>query len=246
MNTYETTTKYVRRPSSRRKKRRYRINKVKFIRFILICILFLSLVIWGITSIISRIYNAVIEHDSTATYETIGEVDVESIIPVTTVSANDNYIVEVNTYENKPDNLPETYYDYVINISEKEEVPSEVILAIMTTENELYDANARCVNTNGTVDMGLCQINSSYVEYFSEEYNIDNLDPYNIEDSITFVARHMKKLSAYGREKYNLSEKDSYIFAAGAYNRGLGNECKYRNMYEYKEKFIKYYEEFSF
>ena len=54
----------------------------------------------------------------------------------------------------------------------------------------------------------------------------------------------MKYLSNYGIEKYGLSEKDSYIFAAGAYNRGLTNECKHRNMYSYKEKFLSNYEKF--
>ena len=54
----------------------------------------------------------------------------------------------------------------------------------------------------------------------------------------------MKYLSDYGIENYNLSDEDSYIFAAGAYNRGLGNECKYRNMYDYKEKFINNYKSF--
>lgn len=233
-----------------RKRRKYRINKVKFARFIIISLAFIALMVWLFSLMINAIYNMVFKHDETANVNNVTNIDVVEVIPVSSqVYASDCITCEIEEtnkidYSKKPEGLEDTYYKHVIEISDEENVPSEVILAIMTTENELYDVNATCKNSNGTIDMGLCQINSSYVDYFADTYDIENLDPYNAEDAITFVARHMKYLSNYAKDKYDLSEKDSYIFAAGAYNRGLGNECKYRNMYEYKEKFIKNYEKF--
>lgn len=234
----------------RRKRRRYRINKMKFARFIIISLAFITLIIWLFSLLISAICNTVFKHDETANIENITNIEAVDVIPITSqayASESVTYTIEENIiidYNKKPDGLKTDYYEQVIEISNNEDVPPEVILAIMTTENESYDANASYKNSNGTVDMGLCQINSSYVDYFADTYNIDNLDPYNVKDAITFVARHMKYLSNYAKDKYDLSEKDSYIFAAGAYNRGLSNECKYRNMYEYKEKFITNYEKF--
>ena len=227
----------------RRKRRRYRINKAKFARFIFCCLVFLAVVIWIISSIINAICNMVFKHDEVATVDTIGKVEVVDIIP-TTSQAYASEDIRVIDYSIKPEGLDNTYYEYMVEISENENVPLEVILAIVTTENETYNANSTYKNPNGTIDMGMCQINSAYVNYFADKYNIKDLDPYNVYDAVTFVARHMKYLSNYGIEKYNLSEIDSYIFAAGAYNRGLTNECKYRNMYHYKEKFMMNYDKF--
>ena len=233
-----------------KRKRRYRINKLKFIRFIIVSIIFLTLIIWLCSLLINAIYSIVHNHDKTISVDNITTIEYSEIIPISTevhASKADTYdIEEINIidYNKKPNGLKDIYYEYIIEISNIEHIPFEVILAIITTENETYDENAHYENTNGTIDMGLCQINSSYVEYFADKYDIENLDPYNVKDAITFVARHMKYLSDYAKEHYNLNDKDSYIFAAGAYNRGLGNECKYRNMYEYKEKFLINYEKF--
>ena len=234
------------------RKRKYKIiNKFKFMRFIICSLICLSLLIWLFVSLISATCQMVFRHDELATIDNITNVEIVEVIPVTNnvyaAESIEPIIEEVNhttDYSNKPDTLKEEYYDIIVNISKEENVPLEVILAIITTENVTYNINATYKNTNGTVDMGLCQINSSYVEYFAKVYNIENLDPYNVSDAVTFVARHMKYLSDYGKTHYNLSDSDSYIFAAGAYNRGLGGECKYRNMYDYKEKFINNYNKF--
>ena len=221
-----------------KRKRKIRINKFKFARFIICSILFFIILYWSI---------------STLTNNILQEVDKQEIIVANLKTNVDDDIIDENTYVeeekieeeidyvNKPAHLNDKYYEWMIEISENEDVPLEVILAIVTTENESYNVNATFNNTNGTVDMGLCQINSAYVDYFAKTYNIDNLDPYNVYDSVTFVARHMKYLCDYGINKYGLNEMEGYIFAAGAYNRGLSNECKYRNMYHYKEKFLNNY-----
>lgn len=217
------------------------VNKFKFIRFIVCCILLITFVIYSCFNITNKI-NKQEEHIETIQYvEEITDEITESIQYVEVVDE----IEDLGTSQiSKPDGLDDTYYNWMIEISEKENIPLEVILAIVTTENITYDANSTYKNDNGSMDMGMCQINSAYVDYYAEKYNITNLNPYNVYDAVTFVARHMKYLSNYAITKYGLSEMDSYIFAAGAYNRGLSNECKYRNMYHYKEKFLNNYNKF--
>ena len=230
------------------KRRKYRINKVRLIEFILINLVIISLITWGSCFIVTKVYDMVTDHDESAIITTIGNIEINEDVVMTTHAeeVNNNVELEVNhiDYDKKPEGLDKEYYKYMVEISKDENIPLEVILAIVTVENPEYNINAYNVNYNDTVDMGLCQINSDYVDYFAKTYDIDNLDPYNPKHAITFVARHMKYLSEYAKDNYNLSEEDSYLFAAGAYNRGIGNEITYRNMYTYKENFKHYYNEF--
>lgn len=220
-----------------RKKKLKIINKFKFMRGLFILIMLILIIIKLMTLFINYIINVNNEN------EAILNCEVSSL----------NYVIEINDesnepeyieFSNKPINMSDEYYNYVVQAAKDNNIPITVILATMTTENESYDPYAKSKNDNGTYDMGLCQVNSDYYEEFGKKYNIDNFNPYDPKQAIEFIAKHMKYLSEYGIENYNLSDEDSYIFAAGAYNRGLSNECKYRNMYDYKEKFINNYKTF--
>ena len=220
-----------------RKKKLKIINKFKFMRALFILIMLILIITKLMTLFINYIINVNNEN------EAILNCEVSSL----------NYVIEINDesnepeyieFSNKPINMSDEYYNYVVQAAKDNNIPITVILAIMTTENESYDPYAKSKNDNDTYDMGLCQVNSNYYEEFGKKYNIDNFNPYDPKQAIEFIAKHMKYLSDYGIENYNLSDEDSYIFAAGAYNRGLGNECKYRNMYDYKEKFINNYKSF--
>ena len=213
------------------------INKFKFMRALFILIMLILIITKLMTLFINYIINVNNEN------EAILNCEVSSL----------NYVIEINDesnepeyieFSNKPINMSDEYYNYVVQAAKDNNIPITVILATMTTENESYDPYAKSKNDNGTYDMGLCQVNSDYYEEFGKKYNIDNFNPYDPKQAIEFIAKHMKYLSEYGIENYNLSDEDSYIFAAGAYNRGLSNECKYRNMYDYKEKFINNYKSF--
>lgn len=222
---------------STKRKRLRLVNKFKFIRALIILLILIILFIKLICGFVNHIINVSNENELIINYEndTYGYV-IEF--------DNENEEPEYIEFSNKPMNMSDEYYDYVVQAAKDNNIPISVILATMTTENESYDPYAKSKNTNGTYDMGLCQVNSNYYKEFGKIYDIDNFDPYNPQQAIEFIAKHMKYLSDYGIEKYNLSDEDSYIFAAGAYNRGLGNECKYRNMYDYKEKFINNYKSF--
>lgn len=143
----------------------------------------------------------------------------------------------------KPNNMKESTFNIIYNICNQENVPIECILSIITVENELYNENEIYKNKDGSTDIGLCQINSKYINYFADKYNINNLNPLNVSDSVLFLTRHFKYLTECANNK-GLYGLDSYMFAAGAYNRGLSNEIKYGNMYDYKEKFINSYNKF--
>ena len=220
-----------------RKKKLKIINKFKFMRALFILIMLILIITKLMTLFINYIFNVNNEN------EAILNCEVSSL----------NYVIEINDesnepeyieFSNKPINMSDEYYNYVVQAAKDNNIPITVILAIMTTENESYDPYAKSKNDNDTYDMGLCQVNSNYYEEFGKKYNIDNFNPYDPKQAIEFIAKHMKYLSDYGIENYNLSDEDSYVFAAGAYNRGLTNECKYRNMYDYKEKFINNYKSF--
>ena len=224
------------------KKRRRRINYKRFIPAMIILILIISLIIKGIACLIGLIYSNVVrnEFEQAITEETT-EIDIfeESDYEVIPLTYEENSI-----YSIQPNNMSNEYFEYVLDSSNKNNVPVEVILATLTTENEVYNPNAKAKNSNGTYDMGLCQVNSAYYIDFGKQYNIDNFDPYNPQHAIEFVAKHMGHLISVAEKDYNLHNEDAYLFAAGAYNRGIGTEIKYRNMYEYKEKFINYYYDF--
>ena len=155
---------------------------------------------------------------------------------------NSDLSVEDNEEELvKPENMPEEYFNYAKEIAEKENAPLDLMIAILLTENELFDADiVYGPNDDGSYDIGLCQVNSNYIDYFAKLYNIKNFDPYDVYDSLEFLAKHVNYLKNEGLNKYNIENENIYMFIAGAYNRGISNEIKYQNMYHYKEKVQNY------
>lgn len=208
------------------------INKRKFIRFIIITFIVISMFLYYL---FNNLYFNKYKHNQSISNAICNNSE-DTLINVSNLH-NENK----NNINIKPENMSSEYYSYVVQAAVNNDIPINVILAIMTTENEFYDTYSKCNNSDGSYDMGLSQVNSKYYKYYGNFYKINNFDPYNPEQAIEFIAKHMKYLSEFGINNYGLSKDDSYIFAAGAYNRGLENECKYRNMYYYKEKFLNNY-----
>lgn len=226
----------------RRRKLKRRIKGYfRLILLLLILGIFIEGIIHMTITIVNNIESNISNEDENVSIQ-IKELD--DTISENVVYASDSNIEFVNTIY-KPNNMPDEYFNLIIYYSNIYDVDTISILSLITVENELYDCNASYTNTDGSIDMGLCQINSKYYKEFGDKYNINNFDPYNPEHAIKFMVNHIKYLSDYGKQNYNLNDYDSYLFAAGAYNRGIGNEIKYRNMYEYKEKFDSYYKIFS-
>ncbi len=92
----------------------------------------------------------------------------------------------------------------------------EMVLAIMWRES-LFQADAVGVNTNGTRDSGLMQINDINRQWLFEEYGIENLlDPYqNIDAGTTILAGYFAKYAEpYALMAYQYGESGMLEHAA--------------------------------
>ena len=105
---------------------------------------------------------------------------------------------------------------YIEQLSSSMELDSDLVMAILMKENPSYDVNATNVNSNGTVDVGLFQLNDFYLWYdFKDRYwKFDDveLNPLNWKHNCYIALHHIKWL-----EK-NLKVQDDVIMA---YNCGL-------------------------
>jgi len=224
------------------KKRRSQIKNRKRFTFALIV---LFLVIYFIISMICNIVRWITPKDVTMTTTVYANGYDYSIGLMNESKPEDIIEADIIVKEEilfKPSHLNQEYFDFLVEQCIENDVPINVILGIMRTENTTYNASLTSEkNDNGTYDMGLVQINSRYHDYFGEKYNIDNFDAYNWKHAIIFITRRMSDLISMGEKDYNLSGEELYLFAAGCYNRGEGGEKQYRNMYWYKERFITNY-----
>ena len=140
----------------------------------------------------------------------------------------------------KPDKMPNEYYSYLEYYSDIYDIDIPILMAILISENPEFNPLAEHFNSNGTIDIGLCQVNSKYVDYYADVYDLHNFNPYDANQNINFLASHVRYLLNCANN-YGLSGEDALLFMAGAYNRGLSSEKENRNMYHYKEKFLNNY-----
>lgn len=107
------------------------------------------------------------------------------------------------------DNDNHSYYVYAHKMSEKYAVPYEILINLIYYES-LFNKNAVNYNKNGTKDIGISQINSGYLEYFQNKYNM-TINPLDEWQSIEFAARHLR---------YLLDRFQDVTLAVSAYNCG--------------------------
>ena len=115
------------------------INKFKFMRALFILIMLILIITKLMTLFINYIINVNNEN------EAILNCEVSSL----------NYVIEINDesnepeyieFSNKPINMSDEYYNYVVQAAKDNNIPITVILATMTTENESYDPYAKSKN----------------------------------------------------------------------------------------------------
>lgn len=95
--------------------------------------------------------------------------------------------------------VDESLVKKIADLAVKEKIPKEIALALVSIESE-WDVDAKHHNKNGTVDAGLCQLNSHYVKEFVKNYwpqRKDNFDINNPIDNATIAFRHLKELHKY-------------------------------------------------
>ena len=94
-----------------------------------------------------------------------------------------------------------------------ENIPLEIALGLAIVESNIQMINSE-VNSNGSIDIGIMQINSRYVNYFEEQlwYRDLPFDVYDPEDNIRMGILILKHLYI---------ETHEWDKAIRAYNRGL-------------------------
>ena len=106
--------------------------------------------------------------------------------------------------------------DYICELCSNMELDSDLIVALLMTENPTFNKDAIHKNENGTIDCGLFQLNDKYLwTTFKSKYWFDNLelDPFNWKHN-TYIALHHFQ---YLQEKMKIQDE-----AIMAYNCGDG------------------------
>ena len=106
--------------------------------------------------------------------------------------------------------------DYICGLCNEMELDSDLIVAILMKENPEFDPEATHKNENGTIDVGMFQLNDRYVwTTFKDNYWFDNieLDPFNWKHNTYLAVHHIEYLQK------QLKVMDDVIMA---YNCGIG------------------------
>jgi len=86
------------------------------------------------------------------------------------------------------------------------------LIGVISVESNWNPRAISPENSNGTQDMGIAQLNSAYIEYFSMKYLGRKVDPFDPEASIQIAAAHLNFLYL---------QTDNIEQAVMAYNVGL-------------------------
>lgn len=132
--------------------------------------------------------------------------------------------IDLTVSEEEHEELPHKYgflkkeiSDYICELSEKNDINPDLVVAILMVENPEFNPEVINKNENSTVDCGLFQLNDKYLwTTFKDNYWFDNveLDPFNWKHNTFIAISHIKYLSN------NLKVQDDIILA---YNCGIGS-----------------------
>lgn len=113
--------------------------------------------------------------------------------------------------------LPAEVSNYICDMCDELGLDSDLTVARLMVENPEFNPEATHRNENGTIDVGLFQLNDYYLwTTFKTRYWFDNiqLDPFNWKHNTYIALHHMKYLD----DKFKVQD-DSIM----AYNCGEGN-----------------------
>lgn len=106
--------------------------------------------------------------------------------------------------------------NYICDLSTELEIDSDLVVAILMVENPEFNTDAVHRNENGTIDVGLFQLNDRYLwTTFKDAYWFSNieLDPFNWKHNAYIAIHHIEQLQK------KLKVTDDVIMA---YNCGTG------------------------
>ena len=125
--------------------------------------------------------------------------------------------LEIDTREPKYKVMPAALSNYICDLSAELELDSDLVVAILMVENPEFNPDAISrPNQNGTLDLGMFQLNDYYLwTEFKNDYWFENieLNPFNWKHN-TYIALHHIK---YLQDKFKI--QDDVILA---YNGGKG------------------------
>lgn len=122
----------------------------------------------------------------------------------------------VDDSEHKYQFLDKQISDYICELSSELDIDSDLVVAILMCENPEFNPEATHRNENGTIDVGMFQLNDYYLwTTFKRDYWFDNieLDPFNWKHNSYIAIHHIKEL------QNQLKVQDDVIMA---YNGGKG------------------------
>jgi len=125
-------------------------------------------------------------------------------------------VFTVDEREPKYKVMPRELSNYICDMSEELGLDSDLVVAILMRENPEFNPEATHRNENGTIDVGMFQLNDRYLwTEFKNDYWFDNLElnPYNWKHN-TYIALHHLR---YLQDKFKI--QDDVIMA---YNGGKG------------------------
>ena len=134
----------------------------------------------------------------------------------TRVAVDFSLSVENAVEESKYDFLGSSLSSYICSLSSELGLDSDLVVAILMVENPEFNPDATNKNENGTIDVGLFQLNDKYLwTDFKNDYWFDNieLNPFNWKHN-TYIALHH---IAFLQNKMKV--QDDVIMA---YNGGYG------------------------
>lgn len=143
----------------------------------------------------------------------------------------------------KPQAISDELFQVIVNECNNSNVPLNVVLAIMKTESQSFNVNARSSNSDGSYDSGIMQINSGNITVFAKRYNVPEFanNPMDPVANVTVGIRHIAEMYNAYNESYQ-DEIKTLLATAGGYNRGVRNQNKYKNIYDYNTKTYLHYQ----
>ena len=135
----------------------------------------------------------------------------------------------LNTYYIEDIPLEQKEQQFIYKQCTKYGIPYDLMLGMISLESNFNPKEINTSNKNGTIDFGLCQLNSCNINTLNEYFERE-LDYLNFYDNVEAGIYHFSK----SYDSYNI-EKSLLV-----YNRGANGARKYYNKYlTYNESYVK-------
>lgn len=139
--------------------------------------------------------------------------------------------------------LSNEFQEYLQDLCNEYEIKYEILLGIIEKESRFNPKVVGSRNTNGTIDYGLCQINSAYLGEFAKLSGYKNFDVFNPYHNAKAAIVHMGNLKKQLQDKGMYSYKMLIITYGYGFQGGL-NYAKSHNINN-EHNVIKTYENMS-